>query len=143
MNSCFAFNLYDSYGDGMCCANGVGSVLVTDQNNTTIFEGDATNLVNFSEIGIYFSTGSGTLNAWECTPFGCADVGVGLGTYATQLDCEADSTTGCYIISSIEEINPANSIAIIYDVLGRPYTIRPSELPRGIYIIDNKKVIKQ
>ena len=141
--SCFAFNLYDSYGDGMCCANGVGSVLVTDQSNNTIFEGDATNLVNFSEIGIYFSTGSGTLNAWECTPFGCADVGVGLGTYATQLDCEGDSTTGCYIISSIEEINPANSIAIIYDVLGRPYTIRPSELPRGIYIIDNKKVIKQ
>tara|TARA_B110000037_G_scaffold222643_1_gene298491 strand:- start:2500 stop:4272 length:1773 start_codon:yes stop_codon:yes gene_type:complete len=143
MNTCFAFNLYDSYGDGMCCANGVGSVLVTDQSNNTIFEGDATNLVNFSEIGIYFSTGSGTLNAWECTPFGCADVGVGLGTYATQLDCEGDSTTGCYIISSIEEINPANSIAITYDVLGRPYTVSPSELPRGIYIIDNKKVIKQ
>ena len=142
--ACYAFNLFDSYGDGMCCQEGVGSVIVTDPNSTTIFEGDATNLTNFSALGVYFKTGGGnTLNAWECTPFGCADVGQGMGTYATQPDCEADSTTGCYIISSIVEINPANSTPITYDILGRPYTVGPAKLPRGMYIIDNKKVVKQ
>ena len=140
-NECFDFKLYDSYGDGMM-DNGVGSVLVTDQNNNVIFEGDANNLINFTELDNYFETSSGTLNSWECTPFGCADVGVGIGTYATQIDCEADSTTGCYIISSIDEINPVNSNTVIYDILGRPYTVKYSELPKGVYIIDNKKVVK-
>ena len=55
-NGCYEFILYDSYGDGMCCANGVGSVLVTDPNGLIIFEGDPVNLQNFSVIPTPFST---------------------------------------------------------------------------------------
>jgi len=121
--SCFELKLYDSYGDGMCCAQGVGSVLVTDQNNNIIFEGDPTNLQNFSEINIYFETGMGSSNAWECTPFGCADVGIGNGSYATQYDCESDSTninTPCFVVTSINEItNNTKQDNKMYDVLGR------------------------
>jgi hypothetical protein len=136
--NCFEFKLYDSYGDGMM-DNGVGEVLVTDQNTNIIFAGNQSNLVNFTEISVYFETGIGTLNAWECTPFGCADVGAGLGTYATQLDCEADSTTSCYIISSINEIKPIESFNKIYDVLGREVIdIRLNT----IYIRNNKKYIQ-
>jgi len=105
--SCFELKLYDSYGDGMCCANGVGSVLVTDQNNNIIFEGNPNNLQNFTELNIYFETGAGSSNSWECTPFGCADVGMGNGSYATQLDCESDSAninTPCFVVTSINEI---------------------------------------
>ena len=97
----------------MCCAQGVGSVLVTDQNNNVIFEGDPVNLQNFSEINIYFETGAGSSNSWECTPFGCADVGMGMGTYATQLDCESDTAninTPCFVITSINEIELSNNI---------------------------------
>ena len=140
-NTCFAFKLYDSYGDGMCCANGVGSVLVTDQSNNTIFEGDATNLQSFTEVNTYFKTGMGSSNSWECTPFGCADVGIGLGTYFTQLDCEADTATGCYIISGINEIKPINNYGKIYDILGREYKSKVGDLLKGLYIIDNKKVV--
>ena len=61
--------LYDSYGDGMCCANGVGAVLVQDANGTLIFEGDPINLQNFSELDESFSTGAATGPAWECSPF--------------------------------------------------------------------------
>ena len=96
--------MYDSYGDGMCCSNGVGSVLVQDGSGHVIFEGDPMNLQNFSEIGAYFSTGLGTGDAWECTPFGCADVGAGAGSYPSQVDCETDPTTGCYVMTSIKEI---------------------------------------
>ena len=140
-NECYTFNLYDSYGDGMCCANGVGEVVVTDQNGNAIFEGDPVNLQNFTELGEYFSTGTGSGNSWECTPFGCADVGIGLGTYATQLDCESDATTGCYIISGINEIESFNKINKIYDILGREYKSKVGELENGLYIIDNVKII--
>ena len=38
----------------MCCANGVGSVLVQDANGTLIFEGDPINLQNFTLIPMRF-----------------------------------------------------------------------------------------
>jgi hypothetical protein len=142
--SCFELKLYDSYGDGMCCAQGVGSVLVTDQNNNIIFEGDPTNLQNFSEISVYFETGMGSSNSWECTPFGCADVGMGNGSYATQYDCESDSSnvnTPCFVVTSINEIELSNSYNKIHDILGREYKSKVGELKKGLYIIDNKKIL--
>jgi len=142
--SCFEFKLYDSYGDGMCCANGVGSVLVTDQNNNVIFEGNPNNLTNFTELNTYFETGMGSSNAWECTPFGCADVGIGNGSYATQLDCESDTAninTPCFVLTSINEIELSNKTNKIYDILGREWKSEIINLPKGIFIINNKKII--
>ena len=141
--SCFELKIYDSYGDGMCCAQGVGSVLVTDQNNNVIFEGDAVNLQNFSEINVYFETGSGSGLSWECTPFGCADVGVGLGSYATQYDCESDSAnanTPCFVITSIDEIKSINKENKIFDILGREWNVNINNLPKGLYIINSQKM---
>ena len=96
-NVCVNFMLYDSYGDGMCCANGVGAVLVQDANGTLIFEGDPINLQNFSELDESFSTGAATGPAWECSPFGCVEGTPGLGVYMTESQCESDPTTGCYV----------------------------------------------
>jgi hypothetical protein len=96
-NMCFEFILYDSYGDGMCCANGVGTCLVTDANGNVIFEGDPVNLQNFSEIPTAFSTGASTGAAWECSPFGCVEGTPGLGIYMSESQCESDPTTGCYV----------------------------------------------
>ena len=81
----------------MCCANGVGSVLVQDAMGAIIFQDDPVNLQNFSEISSPFSTGVGTGPAWECTPFGCVEGTPGLGIYMTQSQCESDPTTGCYV----------------------------------------------
>ena len=141
--SCFELKIYDSYGDGMCCAQGVGSVLITDQNNNVIFEGTPTNLQNFSEINVYFETGSSSGLSWECTPFGCADVGIGNGSYATQYDCESDSSnvnTPCFVITSVNEITKINQQDNkMYDVLGREL----SEVPSGkMYIKDGIIYIK-
>jgi hypothetical protein len=136
---CFTFSLYDSYGDGMCCTNGVGSVLVQDGSGHIIFEGDPVTLQNFSEIGIYFSTGLGTGDAWECTPFGCADVGAGAGSYPTQTDCEADPTTGCYVMTSIKEIESINMLLPTYDIFGREVV---KTQKNTMYIRNNKKFIK-
>ncbi len=96
-NVCVEFILYDSYGDGMCCANGVGSVLVQDVNGTLIFEGDPINLQNFSALPTAFSTGAASGPAWECSPFGCVEGTPGLGQYMTESQCESDPTTGCYV----------------------------------------------
>ena len=136
-NSCFEFKLYDSFGDGMCCQQGVGSVIVTDQSNNTIFEGDPVNLQSFTELSAFFETGMGSSNSWECTPFGCADVGIGMGTYATQFDCESDSTnvnTPCFVMTSVNEIANINQQDNkMYDVLGREL----SEVPSGKMYIKN------
>ena len=138
-NTCFEFKLYDSYGDGMCCQQGVGSVLVTDQSNNIIFEGTPVNLQSFTELSAYFETGMASSNSWECTPFGCADVGIGLGTYSTQLDCESDPNTGCYIATNINEIKPNNIEFKVYNVLG----IEVDNIKLNtIYIINGKKIIK-
>ncbi|MGY8931836.1 MAG: T9SS type A sorting domain-containing protein, partial [Flavobacteriales bacterium] len=96
---CYIFTLYDSYGDGMCCTNGVGQALITDANGNVIFEGDPTNLQNFTEIGEAFHTGSstGATLDWECSPFGCVEGTPGLGDFFTQSQCESDPTTGCYV----------------------------------------------
>ena len=96
-NQCFEFILYDSFGDGMCCANGVGSVTVTDVNGMIVFEGDPVTLQNFSEIPTAFSTGAATGPAWECSPFGCVEGTPGLGIYMSESQCESDPTTGCYV----------------------------------------------
>ena len=136
---CFTFSLYDSYGDGMCCTNGVGSVLVQDGSGHIIFEGDPVTLQNFSEIGTYFSTGLGTGDAWECTPFGCADVGAGAGSYPTQTDCEADPTTGCYVMTNIKEIESINMLLPTYDIFGREVV---KTQKNTMYIRNNKKFIK-
>ena len=81
----------------MCCANGVGSVLVQDAVGTLIFEGDPINLQNFTAIPTAFSTGAATGPAWECSPFGCVEGTPGLGVYMTESQCESDPTTGCYV----------------------------------------------
>jgi hypothetical protein len=96
---CYTFTLYDSYGDGMCCTNGVGQALITDANGNVIFEGDPMNLQNFTEIGQAFHTGSsvGATLDWECSPFGCVEGTPGLGTFFTQSQCESDPTNGCYV----------------------------------------------
>jgi hypothetical protein len=96
-NVCVEFILMDSYGDGMCCANGVGAVLVQDANGTLIFEGDPVNLQNFSSIPAAFSTGAASGPAWECSPFGCVEGTPGLGIYMSESQCESDPTTGCYV----------------------------------------------
>ena len=84
-------------------------------------------------------TGFSTGDAWECTPFGCADVGAGFGSYVTQLDCESDPTTGCYIMTSIKEIQSANILSPTYDVFGREV----KKLQKNtMYIRNNKKFIK-
>ena len=139
-SECYTFKLYDSYGDGMCCANGVGAVVVTDQNGNAIFEGDPVNLQNFNEIQVYFSTGMGSSNSWECTPFGCADVGMGNGSYATQYDCESDSSnvnTPCFVLTSINEItNNIKQDNKMYDVLGREL----NKISVGTMYIRNQKL---
>ena len=160
-SECFTFNLYDSYGDGMCCTNGVGSVMVTDASGNVIFEGDPVTLQNFTAIPAPFSTGLASGDAWECTPFGCADVGAGFGSYASETDCEADPTTGCYVVSSIDENqanlyelypNPAKDVLSIdgtfksieiYDVFGKlvlasdnKSEINISDLANGSYYVN-------
>jgi hypothetical protein len=37
---------------------------------------------------------------------------------------------------------PSQRAGIIYDLQGRPRGTDPSALPKGIYIIDGKKVVK-
>jgi hypothetical protein len=114
-NECYAFKLYDTYGDGMCCNYGSGAeVNVTDNSGTSITSLMGQQLSTFNELGEYFSTGSASGPAWECTPFGCTDLGSGNGIYGSEIDCwiansiaGSDPTSECfnaaYTPTSVEE----------------------------------------
>ncbi len=39
VDGCYDFNIYDSYGDGICCGYGNGSYTVTDANNNVLASG--------------------------------------------------------------------------------------------------------
>ena len=139
-NECYAFILYDAYGDGMCCAYGTGAeVLVSDNAGTVIAALSGQALSNFTELGEYFSTGSSSGPAWECTPFGCTDLGSGNGSYGSKLECESDLTTGCYVITSVEENKSTNIILPTYDIFGREVEKLQKNM---MYITNNKKFIK-
>ena len=47
---CYTFNIYDSYGDGICCTYGNGSYTVADVNGNIIAGGPSANFSNFNEI---------------------------------------------------------------------------------------------
>jgi len=64
-SKCFEFILYDSYGDGMCCSYGSGSVILSDSYNSVFFNLFNSELTNFTDLSVYFATG---------TPvYGCID----------------------------------------------------------------------
>ncbi len=79
-SQCFEFILYDSYGDGMCCSYGIGSVLVQDANGLIIFNPSSAELTNFTELSSYFSSGTPIYgctnpNALNYNPLASADDG--------------------------------------------------------------------
>jgi len=50
-DGCYCFNIYDDFGDGICCTNGNGSYLLMDQFGNTLASGGSFTL---SETGINF-----------------------------------------------------------------------------------------
>ena len=90
--ACYAFNMYDSYGDGLSNpAN--GSYEVKDAAGTSIASGGG----NFGFLAEhYFATNLGV--SWDCNIVnGCIDPGTGNGTYASLSACQTSciGSTGC------------------------------------------------
>jgi len=50
-DGCYCFNIYDDFGDGICCTNGSGSYLLVDQFGNTLASGGS---FTISETGINF-----------------------------------------------------------------------------------------
>ena len=158
-NECYFFSIYDSYGDGICCAYGQGSFTVTDAGGTVIANGGSF----LTEDGEAFETGNqvGPPSSWDCDGQGnCNDPGTGNGQYSSLSACQA----AC-VVASIDESNVGISIypspiknivyidglyksAEIYDIYGKlvlssdsKSTINVESLSDGIYLLnlDTKK----
>jgi hypothetical protein len=151
--TCYAFNMYDSYGDGLSDpAN--GSYDVKDASGTSIAAGSG----NFGYLAEhYFETSGGAVASWDCDAVnGCIDPGTGLGQYTSAGAC----TSVCNI-TSIQENNTSefniypnpvkdvltidgiyNSVNV-YDVFGKlvltsqtQKTIDVSSLSNGLYFVN-------
>jgi hypothetical protein len=151
--TCYAFNMYDSYGDGLSDpAN--GSYDVKDASGTSIAAGSG----NFGYLAEhYFETSGGAVASWDCDAVnGCIDPGTGLGQYTSAGAC----TSVCNI-TSIQENNTSefniypnpvkdvltidgiyNSVNI-YDVFGKlvltsetQKIIDVSSLSNGVYFVN-------
>jgi hypothetical protein len=151
--TCYAFNMYDSYGDGLSDpAN--GSYDVKDASGTSIAAGSG----NFGYLAEhYFETSGGAVASWDCDAVnGCIDPGTGLGQYTSAGAC----TSVCNI-TSIQENNTSefniypnpvkdvltidgiyNSVNI-YDIFGKlvltsqtQKTIDVSSLSNGLYFVN-------
>ncbi|MDB4126785.1 T9SS type A sorting domain-containing protein, partial [Flavobacteriales bacterium] len=151
--TCYAFNMYDSYGDGLSDpAN--GSYEVKDAAGTSIASGGG----NFGFLAEhFFETSGGAAASWDCDIVnGCIDPGTGTGQYTSLGAC----TSVCNITSiqdnNTSEFNiypnPAKDFLIIdgiynsvniYDVFGKlvltsksQKTIDVSTLNNGVYFVN-------
>ena len=78
--------------------------------------------------------------SWNCDPTnGCIDPGNGNGQYTTLAACNA-------VCNTTAIIETENSLKVndnrIFDVLGREWKSNFADLPKGVYIINGKKVFK-
>ena len=154
--ACYAFNMYDSYGDGLSDpAN--GSYEVKDAAGISIASGGG----NFGFLAEhFFETSGGAAASWDCDIVnGCIDPGTGTGQYTSLGAC----TSVCNITTSIQDNNtsefniypnPAKDFLIIdgiynsvniYDVFGKlvltsksQKTIDVSTLNNGVYFTNIK-----
>jgi hypothetical protein len=152
--ACYAFNMYDSYGDGLSDpAN--GSYEVKDATGTSIASGGG----NFGFLAEhFFETSGGAAASWDCDIVnGCIDPGTGTGQYTSLGAC----TSVCNITTSIQDNNtsefniypnPAKDVLIIdgiynsvniYDVFGKlvlttksQKSIDITKLSNGVYMLE-------
>ena len=152
--TCYAFNMYDSYGDGLSDpAN--GSYEVKDAAGTSIASGGG----NFGFLAEhFFETSGGAAASWDCDIVnGCIDPGTGTGQYTSLGAC----TSVCNITISIQDNNtsefniypnPAKDVLIIdgiynsvniYDVFGKlvlttksQKSIDITKLSNGVYMLE-------
>ena len=151
--ACYAFNMYDSYGDGLSDpAN--GSYEVKDAAGISIASGGG----NFGFLAEhFFETSGGAAASWDCDIVnGCIDPGTGTGQYTSLGAC----TSVCNITSiqdnNTSEFNiypnPAKDVLIIdgiynsvniYDVFGKlvlttksQKSIDITKLSNGVYMLE-------
>lgn len=102
---CYVFNIYDSYGDGLCCGYGNGSYTVTLDGNVVASGG------NFA---------SQETTSFNCPPgFSCSDaISIGIGGYLTETDNYWYSfvapSTGIYEITTCN-VNTCDTKIWVYD----------------------------
>ena len=123
-DGCYDFTIYDSYGDGICCAYGNGSYTVTDQNGTVLASGGefgSSETTNFCLGGPPPPTcDDGVQNGDEegvdcggssCPP--CSTGGEILGSYfETGWDGWQDGGSDCYRYSGTRSWEGSYSIRI-------------------------------
>jgi len=151
--TCYAFNMYDSYGDGLSDpAN--GSYDVKDASGTSIASGGG----NFGFLAEhYFETSGGAAASWDCDIVnGCIDPGTGTGLYTSLGSCTSVCNTTSIQDNNTSEFNiypnPVKNVltitgdyssANIYDVFGKlvltsqtQKTIDVSTLSNGVYFVN-------
>ena len=71
---------------------------------------------------------------------GCYDPGDGTGQFTSVNDC----FNACVVISEINEVQDLNikKDTRIFDLLGREWKTNFNDLPKGIYIVNKKKIFK-
>jgi hypothetical protein len=150
--TCYAFNMYDSYGDGLSDpAN--GSYEVKDAAGTSIASGGG----NFGFLAEhFFETSGGAAASWDCVNNSCIDPGTGLGEYSSLGSC--DALCNVTVIKENDELeiniypNPVKDVLTIdgiynsvniYDVFGKlvltsksQKTIDVSTLNNGVYFVN-------
>ena len=154
INECYFFNIYDTYGDGICCQFGNGSFSVTDGNGTVISSGGQFT----TQDGEAFQTGTqtGPGASWDCDQVtGCFDPGTGFGAYSSLSACTA-ACTATDVDETIANLsvfpNPVKDILTIngiyksveiYDIYGKlvlssnaKQTINVSSLADGVYFVN-------
>ena len=151
--ACYAFNMYDSYGDGLSDpAN--GSYEVKDAAGISIASGGG----NFGFLAEhFFETSGGAAASWDCDIVnGCIDPGTGTGQYTSLGACTSVCNTTSIQDNNTSEFNiypnPAKDVLIIdgiynsvniYDVFGKlvlttksQKSIDITKLSNGVYMLE-------
>lgn len=128
-DGCYTFTIYDAFGDGICCANGDGSILIQNSDGSVLVENDG----QYEEV---FTTDP---------PFCMEVVGVSERPADLSFGLYPNPTGGMFTIELPEGIGAVRSSLV--DNTGRlvrsfassngagPLTFDVSDLPEGLYTV--------
>ncbi len=131
--NCYDFKIYDSYGDGICCAYGNGSYSLTNQDGTTFLSGGEFESDEFTALKI---TSTLTTSANEISSLGALEVYPNPVANVMNVNFNLDQTMDLQVAIHNALGQKVNDMGVQTYVAGNNnFEVNAANIANGVYYI--------